>query len=93
MIGLGMLYVPLESVVSVFSVGYVVVCGSVVIAMALSGYFIASRLNMYPVEAAIVTCCHSGLGGTGTWPFCPRLTGCRSCRSRRSPRVSAVRRR
>lgn len=65
MIGLGMLYVPLESVVSVFSVGYVVVCGSVVIAMTLSGFFIASRLNMYPVEAAIVTCCHSGLGGTG----------------------------
>ncbi len=27
--------------------------------------FIASRLNMYPVEAAIVTSCHSGLGGTG----------------------------
>lgn len=65
MIGLGMLYVPLESVVAVFSVGYVVVCGSVVIAMTLSGFFIASRLNMYPVEAAIVTCCHSGLGGTG----------------------------
>ncbi|EIY5092639.1 2-hydroxycarboxylate transporter family protein [Klebsiella sp. C239] len=65
MIGLGMLYVPLESVVSVFSVGYVVVCGSIVIAMALSGFFIASRLNMYPVEAAIVTSCHSGLGGTG----------------------------
>lgn len=65
MIGLGMLYVPLESVVSVFSVGYVVVCGSVVISMTLSGFFIASRLNMYPVETAIVTCCHSGLGGTG----------------------------
>ncbi|WP_148250124.1 2-hydroxycarboxylate transporter family protein [Raoultella terrigena] len=65
MIGLGMLYVPLESVVAVFSVGYVVVCGSIVIAMALSGFFIASRLNMYPVEAAIVTSCHSGLGGTG----------------------------
>lgn len=65
MIGLGMLYVPLESVVAVFSVGYVVVCGSIVIAMALSGFFIATRLNMYPVEAAIVTSCHSGLGGTG----------------------------
>lgn len=65
MIELGMLYVPLESVVAVFSVGYVVVCGSIVIAMALSGFFIASRLNMYPVEAAIVTSCHSGLGGTG----------------------------
>jgi Na+/citrate symporter len=48
MIGLGMLYVPLESVVAVFSVGYVIVCGSVVIAMALSGYFIATKLNMYP---------------------------------------------
>jgi malate:Na+ symporter len=65
MIGLGMLYVPLESVVSVFSVGYVVVCGSIVIAMALSGFFIASRLNMYPVEAAIVTSCHSGLAERG----------------------------
>lgn len=65
MIGLGMLYVPLESVVAVFSFGYVVVCGAIVIAMALSGFFIASRLNMYPVEAAIVTSCHSGLGGTG----------------------------
>lgn len=65
MIGLGMLYVPLESVVAVFSVGYVVVCGSIVMAMALSGFLIASRLNMYPVEAAIVTSCHSGLGGTG----------------------------
>lgn len=65
MIGLGMLYVPLESVVAVFSVGYVVVCGSIVMAMALSGFVIASRLNMYPVEAAIVTSCHSGLGGTG----------------------------
>ena len=65
MIGLGMLYVPLESVVAVFSVGYVVVCGSIVMAMALSGFLIASRLNMYPVEAAIVTSCHSGLGGRG----------------------------
>ena len=43
-------------------------CGSIVIAMALSGFFIASRLNnMYPVEAAIVTSCHSGLAGTGMW--------------------------
>ncbi|HHG8772294.1 TPA: 2-hydroxycarboxylate transporter family protein [Raoultella planticola] len=65
MIGLGMLYVPLESVVAVFSIGYVVVCGAIVIAMALSGFLIAAKLNMYPVEAAIVTSCHSGLGGTG----------------------------
>jgi malate:Na+ symporter len=65
MIGLGMLYVPLESVVAVFSVGYVVVCGSVVLSMGLVSFLIAPYLKMFPVEAAIVTCCHSGLGGTG----------------------------
>ncbi|MFP1982125.1 2-hydroxycarboxylate transporter family protein [Lonsdalea quercina] len=65
MIGLGMLYVPLESVVAVFSIGYVLVCGSVVISMALVSFFIAPYLNMYPIESSIVTTCHSGLGGTG----------------------------
>ncbi|MCV9878955.1 2-hydroxycarboxylate transporter family protein [Brenneria izbisi] len=65
MIGLGMLYIPLESVVAVFSVGYVIVCGSVVLSMAVVSFLIAPRLNMYPIEASIVTTCHSGLGGTG----------------------------
>ncbi|ANI28979.1 malate permease [Yersinia entomophaga] len=65
MIGLGMLFVPLESVVAVFSFGYIVVCGAVVLSMATISFFIAPYLNMYPVEASIVTSCHSGLGGTG----------------------------
>ncbi|WP_447501610.1 2-hydroxycarboxylate transporter family protein [Acinetobacter pittii] len=65
MIGLGLLYVPLESVASVFSIEYFVVCASVVLSMAAISYFIAPYLNMYPVEASIVTTCHSGLGGTG----------------------------
>lgn len=65
MIGLGMLYIPLESVVAVFSIGYVIVCGSVVLSMALVSFLIAPYLNMYPIEASIVTTCHSGLGGTG----------------------------
>lgn len=65
MIGLGMLYVPLESVASVFSLGYVMVCIAVVVAMALAGFLVGNMLKMYPIESAIVTCCHSGLGGTG----------------------------
>lgn len=65
MIGLGMLYVPLDSVVKVFSVGYVLVCVSVVVAMTVAGFFIGNLMKMYPIESAIVTCCHSGLGGTG----------------------------
>lgn len=65
MIGLGMLYVPLDSVVKVFSVGYVAVCVAVVVAMTLAGFLIGNLLKMFPIESAIVTCCHSGLGGTG----------------------------
>ena len=65
MIGLGMLYVPLDSVVKVFSIGYVLVCVSVVVSMTVAGFFIGNLMKMYPIESAIVTCCHSGLGGTG----------------------------
>lgn len=65
MIGLGMLYVPLDSVVKVFSIGYVLVCLSVVVSMTVAGFFIGNLMKMYPIESAIVTCCHSGLGGTG----------------------------
>jgi malate:Na+ symporter len=65
MIGLGMLYVPLDSVVKVFSVGYVMVCLAVVVAMTMAGFLVGNLMKMYPIESAIVTCCHSGLGGTG----------------------------
>lgn len=65
MVGLGMLYVPLDSVVKVFSMGYLVVCTSVVISMALAGFFVGNLMKMFPIESAIVTCCHSGLGGSG----------------------------
>ena len=33
--------------------------------MVTSGFLVAKVMNMYKVEAAIVTACHSGLGGTG----------------------------
>lgn len=65
MIGLGMLYVPLDSVVSVISIGYVMTCVSVVVTMSAAGFFVGKLIRMYPVEASIVTVCHSGLGGTG----------------------------
>jgi len=65
MIGLGMLYVPLDSVVKVFSLGYLVVCASVVLSMCMAGLVIGRLMRMYPIESAIVTACHSGLGGTG----------------------------
>jgi malate:Na+ symporter len=65
MVGLGILYIPLEDVVKIVTPGYVVVCAAVVIAMVATGYFVGKMMKMHPVDAAIVTGCHSGLGGTG----------------------------
>ncbi|MED1739549.1 2-hydroxycarboxylate transporter family protein [Bacillus swezeyi] len=65
MVGLGILYIPLDDVASVISLRFIAVCASVVVAMVTSGYFVGKLMNMYPVESAIVTGCHSGLGGTG----------------------------
>lgn len=65
MVGLGMLYIPLKDVVKIVTPGYVVVCTAVVVAMITTGYFVGKLMKMYPVDSAIVTGCHSGLGGTG----------------------------
>jgi malate:Na+ symporter len=65
LIGLGTLFVSWSQLVAAFSPEYFVVCASIVAAMIISGFFVGARLNMYPVESAIITACHSGLGGTG----------------------------
>lgn len=65
MVGLGLLYIPLDKVVDVVTPAYVIICASVVASMVGTGYFVGKLMNMYPVDAAIVTGCHSGLGGTG----------------------------
>lgn len=65
MIGLGLAYIPLEDVVGVLSVGYVITCAAVVLAMAVVGFYVGRVIGMFPVDASLVTVCHSGLGGTG----------------------------
>lgn len=65
MVGLGILYIPLEDVVKIVTPAYIVVCTAVVVAMVGTGYIVGKVMKMYPVDAAIVTGCHSGLGGTG----------------------------
>ncbi|WP_323707123.1 2-hydroxycarboxylate transporter family protein [Mammaliicoccus vitulinus] len=65
MVGLGMLYIPLEDVIKIVTPAYIVICASVVLTMITSGYFVGKLMKMYPVDSAIVTGCHSGLGGTG----------------------------
>jgi malate:Na+ symporter len=65
LVGLGTLFVSWKDLVHAFSPGYVAVCAATVSALIASGFFVGKLLNMYPVEAGIVTACHSGLGGTG----------------------------
>jgi Na+/citrate or Na+/malate symporter len=36
-----------------------------VIALMGTGFIVARRFGMYPIEVAIVNACHSGQGGTG----------------------------
>lgn len=38
---------------------------STILTLTAVGFILAKRLGMYPIEAAIVNACHSGLGGTG----------------------------
>ncbi|MET1937965.1 2-hydroxycarboxylate transporter family protein [Enterococcus faecalis] len=65
MVGLGMLYIPLKDVVGMLSWQYFVVVISVVSTVIATGFFVSRFMNMNPVEAAIVSACQSGMGGTG----------------------------
>ncbi|RDI62839.1 2-hydroxycarboxylate transporter family protein [Nocardia pseudobrasiliensis] len=65
MVGLGLVYLPMSSVVGVLSPGYVAACAAVVLAMVSAGLLVGRLIRMYPIDAALVTVCHSGLGGTG----------------------------
>lgn len=65
LVGVGVLYTPWNEVTEAVTPAYVATVLATVLAMIASGFFAGRFLNMYPIEAAMVTCCHSGLGGTG----------------------------
>ncbi|VMQ96402.1 Malate Na(+) symporter [Streptococcus pneumoniae] len=65
MAGLGLLYIPLKDVVATLSLSYFIVVISVVFTVVSVGFFVSRFLNMHPVEAAIISSCQSGMGGTG----------------------------
>jgi len=65
LIGVGVVYTPWRDVMVALTPAYIATVVATVVTMVASGFFIARYVNMYPIEAAIVTGCHSGLGGTG----------------------------
>ncbi len=65
LVGIGVCYTPWKDVVAVIQPSYIITVIATVLSMVGCGFFTARFLNMYPVESALVTACHSGLGGTG----------------------------
>ncbi len=65
LVGIGVLYTPWDQVIASITPAYVLIVLAVVLSMVLSGFFVGRMMNMYPVESACVTACHTGLGGTG----------------------------
>lgn len=65
LVAMGTLLVSWQQLMASFNPGYIMICTGTVLTMTMSGFFVGKWLNMYPIEAAIVTACHSGLGGTG----------------------------
>ena len=65
LVAMGALLVSWPQLTASFTFGYFAICTTTVTAMILVGFFIGRWLNMYPIESAIVTACHSGLGGVG----------------------------
>ena len=65
LVGIGVCYTRWKDVVAVIQPSYIITVIATVLSMVGCGFFTARFLNMYPVESALVTACHSGLGGTG----------------------------
>jgi CCS family citrate carrier protein len=56
---------PWDKLVAAFNVVNLVIIISTVASLMATGFFVGRRMNMYPIESAIINACHSGQGGTG----------------------------
>lgn len=61
----GVALTPWDKLVEGFHPANLLTIVATVTSMVLTGFFIAKRVNLYPVEGAIVTSTHSGMGGAG----------------------------
>jgi CCS family citrate carrier protein len=56
---------PWDKLVAAFNVVNLITIFSTVATLIASGYFVGRKMDMYPIESAIINACHSGQGGTG----------------------------
>jgi malate:Na+ symporter len=62
---IGVALTPWDKLMSAVTVPTIVTVVATVSSLMASGYVVGRALKMYPIDAAIVTACHSGQGGTG----------------------------
>ena len=66
LLGVGIANTPWENLVAVITnPRYLIVIVCTVTTVVVTGWFVGKAVNMNPVEAAMVTSCNSGQGGTG----------------------------
>ncbi|WP_353189166.1 2-hydroxycarboxylate transporter family protein [Pandoraea pnomenusa] len=62
---IGVVITPWQKVVASFNVPTLVTIIATVITLMATAFIVARRMNMHPIDAAIVVGTHSGMGGTG----------------------------
>ena len=62
---IGVVITPWQKVVASFNVPTLVTIVATVLTLMATAFVVARRMNMHPIDAAIVVGTHSGMGGTG----------------------------
>jgi malate:Na+ symporter len=62
---IGAAMTPWEKLIAAFTLANLVTIIATVATLMATGFVVGRRLNMYPIETAIINACHSGQGGTG----------------------------
>ncbi len=62
---IGVALTPWDKLVAAFHPANLVTIVATVVTLMATGWCVGRRVNLYPIEAAIVNACHSGQGGTG----------------------------
>jgi CCS family citrate carrier protein len=62
---IGVSITPWDKLIAAFNLANLITIVATVASLMGAGFLVARRLDMYPIDVAIVNACHSGQGGTG----------------------------
>ncbi|WP_085164263.1 2-hydroxycarboxylate transporter family protein [Gilliamella bombi] len=54
-----------KDIIAAFTLTNLTVIICTVVSLVTTGFFVSKKLGMYPIDAAVISCCQSGQGGTG----------------------------